>query len=102
MPETEPDSKEDTDPTNDSHYHGKDQSEAGSHRTANRPVPAGRARALHLFTATVMEEQIPERAFPVVEKYDGSGDPEEHLRSFGGSEATTRAELNFRAREEGR
>ncbi|XP_052728502.1 uncharacterized protein LOC108327337 [Vigna angularis] len=82
MPETEPDSEEDTDPTNDSHYHGEDQSEAGSHRTANRPVPAGRARALHPFTAAVMEEQIPERAFPVVEKYDGSGDPEEHLRSF--------------------
>ncbi|XP_017413009.1 uncharacterized protein LOC108324579 [Vigna angularis] len=82
MPETKPDSEEDTDPTNDIHYHGKDQSEAGSHRTANRSAPAGRARALHPFTAAVMEEQIPERAFPVLEKYDGSGDPEEHLRSF--------------------
>ncbi|XP_047150471.1 uncharacterized protein LOC124822506 [Vigna umbellata] len=29
-----------------------------------------------------MEEQIPERAFLVLEKYDGAGDPEEHLRSF--------------------
>ncbi|XP_017431862.1 uncharacterized protein LOC108339233 [Vigna angularis] len=27
-----------------------------------------------------MEEQIPKRAFPAVEKYNGSGDPEEHLR----------------------
>ncbi|XP_047180349.1 uncharacterized protein LOC124847011 [Vigna umbellata] len=29
-----------------------------------------------------MEEQIPDRAFPALEKYDGLGDPEEHLRSF--------------------
>ncbi|XP_017428541.1 uncharacterized protein LOC108336577 [Vigna angularis] len=90
MSETEPDSEEDTDPVGDSHHQdegqarhqGEDHSEADSRRTTNRPVPAGRARTLHPFTTAVMEEQIPERAFPVLEKYDGSGDPEEHLRSF--------------------
>ncbi|XP_047168504.1 uncharacterized protein LOC124837239 [Vigna umbellata] len=82
MSETKPDSEEDTDLIPDNYYHGEEQCEPGSQRTANRPALAGRARALHPFTAAIMEEQIPERAFPVLEKYDGSGDPEEHLRSF--------------------
>ncbi|XP_047179010.1 uncharacterized protein LOC124845868 [Vigna umbellata] len=82
MPKTEPNSEEDTDPIPDSYYQGEEQSEAGSHWIANRPAPAGRARALHPFTTAIMEEQIPERAFPTLEKYDGSSDPEEHLRSF--------------------
>ncbi|XP_017438235.1 uncharacterized protein LOC108344283 [Vigna angularis] len=90
MPETEPDSEEDTDHADDSDHRGGDQdyhqaedrSEASSRRTANRSAPPGRTRALHPFIARVMEEQIPERAFPVLEKYDGTSDLEEHLRSF--------------------
>ncbi|BAU01189.1 hypothetical protein VIGAN_11037000 [Vigna angularis var. angularis] len=81
---------EDTDPADHSshqgeghaRHQGEDHSEADSRRTTNRPVPTSRATTLHPFTATVTEEQILERAFLVLEKYDGSGDPEEHLRSF--------------------
>ncbi|XP_047149020.1 uncharacterized protein LOC124821199 [Vigna umbellata] len=81
MPETDLDSEDGTDPMTESYDQEREQSEAESYRGANRPTTAGRVRALHPFTATIMEEQIPDRMFPSLEKYDGSGDPEEHLRS---------------------
>ncbi|KOM41133.1 hypothetical protein LR48_Vigan04g133100 [Vigna angularis] len=61
---------------------GTDQGENSSRRSHARPVHVAHARALHPFTTAVMEEQMPERTFPILERYDGSGDPEKHLRSF--------------------
>ncbi|XP_047165756.1 uncharacterized protein LOC124834962 [Vigna umbellata] len=82
MSETDPNSEDGTDPMTRSYDQEREQSEVESHRAANRPATAGRVRALHPFTATIMAEQIPDRMFPTLDKYDGSGDPEEHLRSF--------------------
>ncbi|WVY91884.1 hypothetical protein V8G54_037398 [Vigna mungo] len=53
---------------------GTDQEENSSKSRSVCPTNAGRARALHPLTTAIMPL--------TVEKYDGSGDPEEHLRVF--------------------
>lgn len=58
------------------------QEEVSSRSRSVHPTNVGRARTLHPFTSTIMEEQMSEKMPLTLEKYDGSGNPEEHLRSF--------------------
>lgn len=58
------------------------QQENNSRSPPVRPVNDVRARMLHPFTTMIIEEQMSYRMLPALEKYDGSEDPEEHLRSF--------------------
>ncbi|WVZ02461.1 hypothetical protein V8G54_023267 [Vigna mungo] len=61
---------------------GATQEENSSRTRSVCPTNVGRADALHLFKVAIMEEPMPEKMPSTFDKYDRSGDPEEHLRSF--------------------
>ncbi|XP_017408192.1 uncharacterized protein LOC108321059 [Vigna angularis] len=58
-------------------------------RTKREPTPLQVARPTSLlpFTITIMQTPMPERTPPVLDKYDGSADPDNHLRTFSNSMA---------------
>ncbi|WVZ25356.1 hypothetical protein V8G54_003900, partial [Vigna mungo] len=66
----------------DSYQEGIDKGENSSRSRLAHPGNTARTRALHPFTAAVMDERMLEKMLPKLEKYDGSGDPNEHLRLF--------------------
>ncbi|XP_017410223.2 uncharacterized protein LOC108322592 [Vigna angularis] len=58
-------------------------------RARREPTPLQTARPTSLlpFTATIMQTPMPEKTPPVLDKYDGSADPDNHLRTFGNAMA---------------
>ncbi|XP_017432042.1 uncharacterized protein LOC108339421 [Vigna angularis] len=58
-------------------------------RARREPTPLQTARPTSLlpFTATIMQTPMPEKTPPILDKYDGSADPDNHLRTFGNAMA---------------
>ncbi|XP_017409425.2 uncharacterized protein LOC108322001 [Vigna angularis] len=58
-------------------------------RARREPTPLQTARPTSLlpFTTTIMQTPMPEKTPPVLDKYDGSADPDNHLRTFGNAMA---------------
>ncbi|XP_017438372.1 uncharacterized protein LOC108344437 [Vigna angularis] len=50
-------------------------------------LQTARPTSLLPFTSTIMQTPMPERTPPVLDKYDGSTDPDNHLRTFSNSMA---------------
>ncbi|XP_022638464.1 uncharacterized protein LOC111241956 [Vigna radiata var. radiata] len=61
---------------NDDHYSGQND---GRHDDSGRPP---RSPELLPFTEVVMQATMPDRPPPQIEKFDGTTDPEQHLRNF--------------------
>ncbi|XP_017416493.1 uncharacterized protein LOC108327283 [Vigna angularis] len=46
------------------------------------PLQVARPTSLLPFTVTIMQTLMPEKTPPILDKYDGSADPDNHLRTF--------------------
>ncbi|XP_017406870.2 uncharacterized protein LOC108320040 [Vigna angularis] len=62
-----------------SHNHVSPKGQAKGEPT---PLQVARPTSLLPFTVTIMQTPMPERTPPVLDKYDGSADPDNHLRTF--------------------
>ncbi|WVZ15879.1 hypothetical protein V8G54_013445 [Vigna mungo] len=53
-------------------------------RKRREPTPLQTIRPVGLlpFTAAIMQAPMPEKALPIFDKYDGSTDPDDHMRAF--------------------